>query len=102
MQSHTVRRIRSAHAAVSLQALTTRQITTRSSSFRLMGLPVRGMLVSRYVLSQHQIQRLTNGSLTQTFPNLASTTSPERSEDMRPSRPCLSLLCSRLALILSR
>jgi hypothetical protein len=101
MQSHTVRRITSAHAALSLHALTSRHITTRPSSLCLVGLPVRGTLVSRYVLSLHQIQRLTNGCLTQTFPNPASTTSSERSEDMRPSRPWLRLLCSRLALLLS-
>jgi len=101
MQSHTVRRITSAHAALSLHTLTTRHITTRPSSLCLVGLPVRGTLVSRYVLSLHQIQRLTNGSLTQTFPNPASTTSPERSEAMRPSRPCLHLLCSRLTPLLS-
>jgi len=62
------------------------------------GLPVRGTLVSRYVLSLHQIQRLTNGSLRQTFPNPASTTSPERSEDMRPSRSCLALLLGLMLL----
>ena len=101
MQSHTVRRITSAHAAFSLHALTTRYLTTRPSSLRPVGLPVRGTLVSRYVLSLHQIQRLTNGSLTQTFPNPASTTSPERSEDMCPSRPCLRLLCPHLVLLLS-
>jgi hypothetical protein len=101
MQSHTVRRITSAHAALSRHALTTRHITTRPSSLCLVGPSVRGTLVSRYVLSLHQIQRLTNGSLTQTFPNPASTTSPERSEAMRPSRPCLHLLCSRLALLRS-
>ena len=101
MQSHTVRRITSAHAALSLYALSTRYLTTRPSSLRPVGLPVRGTLVSRYVLSLHQIQRLTNGSLTQTFPNPASTTSPERSEDMCPSRPCLRLLCPSLALHLS-
>lgn len=101
MQPHTVRRIISAYAALSLHALTTRYITTRASSLHLADLPVRDTLVSRYVLSLHQLQRLTNGSLTHTFPNPASTTSPERSEDLRPSRPCLRLLCSRLALLLS-
>ena len=101
MQSHTVRRITSAHAALSLYALSTRYLTTRPSSLHLVGLPVRGTLVSRYVFSLHQRQRLTNGSLTQTFPNPVSTTSPERSEDMRPSRPCLRLLCPSLALPLS-
>jgi hypothetical protein len=101
MQSHTVRRITSAHAALSLHALTTRYLTTRLSSLRLVGLPVLGTLVSRYVLSLHQIQRLTNGSLTQTFPNPALTKSPDRSEDICPSRPCLRLLCPRLALLLS-
>ena len=101
MQSHTVRRITSAHAALSLYALSTRHLTTRPSSLHLGGLPVRSTLVSRYVLFLHRRQRLTNGSLTQTFPNPASTTSPERSEDMRPSRPCLRLLCPSLALHLS-
>src|SRR5438132_13570218 len=91
MQSHRVRRITSTHAALSLHALTTRHIITRPSSLCLVGLPLRGTLVSRYGLSLHQIQRLTNGSLTQTFPNPASTTSPERSEDMGSSRPCLRL-----------
>ena len=99
MQSHRVRRITSTHAALSLHALTTRHIITRPSSLCLVGLPLRGTLVSRYGLSLHQIQRLTNGSLTQTSPNPASTTSPERSEDMGSSRPCLRLLCSRLALL---
>src|ERR1700692_4189939 len=101
MQSHTVRRITSAHAALSLYTLSTRNLTTRPSSLHLVSLPVRSTLVSRYVLSLHQRQRLTNGSLTQTFPNPASTTSPERSEDMCPSRPCLRLLCPSLALLLS-
>ena len=101
MQSHRVRRITSAHAALSLHTLTTRHIITRPSSLCLVGLPVRGTLVSRYGLSLHQIQRLTNGSFTRIFPNPTSTSSPERSEDMRPSRPCLRLLCSRLALLLS-
>ena len=101
MQSHTVRRITSAHAALSLHALTTRHLTTRPSSLRLMDLPVRGTLVSRYVLPLHQIQRLTDGSLGKTLPSPVSTTSPERSEDMRPSRPCLRLLCPSFALLLS-
>ncbi len=101
MQSHTVRRITSAHATLSLYALSTRYLTTRPSSLHLVGLPVRSTLVSRYVLSLHQRQRLTNGSLTQTFPNPVSTTSPERSEDMRLSRPCVRLLCPSLALLLS-
>ena len=101
MQSHTVRRITSAHAALSLYALSTRYLTTRPSSLRLVDLPARGTLASRYVLFLHQIRRLTNGSLAQTLPNPVSTTSPERSEDMRPLRPCLRLLCSRLALLLS-
>ena len=101
MQSHTVRRITSAHAALSLHALTTRHLTTRPSSLRLVDLPVRGTLVSRYVLFLYQIQRLTNGSLAQTLPNPVSTTTPERSEDMRPSRPCLRLLCPRIRLLLS-
>jgi len=101
MQSHTVRRITSAHAALSLHALTTRHLTTRPSSLRLVDLPVRGTLVSRYVLFLYQIQRLTNGSLAQTLPNPVSTTTPERSEDMRPSRPCLRLLCPSFALLLS-
>jgi hypothetical protein len=100
MQSHTVRRITSAHAALSLYALSTRYLTTRPSSLRLVDLPVRSTLVCRYVLSLHQRQRLTNGSLTQTFANPVSTTSPERSEDMRLSRPCLRLLCPSLALLL--
>ena len=46
-----------------------------------MGLPVRSTLVSRYVLSLHQRQRLTNGSLTQTFPNPASTTAHAASRE---------------------
>ena len=65
MQSHTVRRITSAHATLSLHSL------------------------------------IGNGTLTQTVPDPASTTSPERSKDMYPSRPCLRPLCSRLALLLS-
>jgi hypothetical protein len=101
MQSHTVRRITSAHAALSLYAPSTRYLTTRPSSLCPVGLPVRGTLVSRYVFPLHQTQRFTNGSLTQTFPNPASATSPERSEDMCPSQPCLRLLCPSLALLLS-
>jgi hypothetical protein len=101
MQSHTVRRITSAHAALSLHTLTTRHLPTRPSSLRLVDLPVRGTLVSRYVLFLNQIQRLTNGSLARTLPNPGSTTNPERSEDMRPSRPCLRLLCPSFALLLS-
>jgi hypothetical protein len=92
MLSHKIRRITSAHAAFSLHSLTTRHLTARPSSLRLVG---------RSVSSRRQIQRLSNGTLTQTVPNPASTMSSERSEDMRPSRPCLRLLCPRLALLLS-
>lgn len=102
MQSRTVRRITSEHAALSLHSLTTRHRTTRPSSLRLVGLPVRGTLIGRYASSRRQIQRFTtNGILTQTFPNPASTMSPERSEEMRPSRSCLRMLCPRMALFLS-
>ena len=38
---------------------------------------------------------------TKTRPDPISTTSPERSEDMHPSRPCLRLLCPHLVLLLS-
>ena len=66
--------------------------TVRPSSFRLLG----------WSVSDHrQIQRLSNGTLTQTVSTPASTTSPEMAEDTRPSRPCVPLLCSRLALLLS-
>jgi len=92
MQSHKVRRITSAHAALSLHSLTTRHLTARPSPLRLVG---------RSVSSRRQIQRLSNRTFTQTVPNPASTMSSERSEDMRPSRPCLRLLCPRLALLLS-
>jgi len=92
MQSHKVRRITSAHAALSLHSLTTRHLIARPSSLRVVG---------RSVSSRRQIQRLSNRTFTQTVPNPASTMSSERSEDMRPSRPCLRLLCPRLALLLS-
>ena len=38
---------------------------------------------------------------TKTRPDPISTTSPERSEDMHPSRPCLHQLCPHLVLLLS-
>src|SRR5713101_5744698 len=41
------------------------------------------------------------GTLVWTVPDPLSPAPPERSEAMHPSRPCLRLLCSRLALLLS-
>jgi hypothetical protein len=41
------------------------------------------------------------GTLVWTVPDPPSPAPPERPEDMRPSRPCLRLLCPRLALLLS-
>jgi hypothetical protein len=61
MQSHTVRRITSAHAALSLHLLTTRHLTARPSSLPQVG----GSVSSR---RQIQLQRLSNGTLTRPFP----------------------------------
>jgi hypothetical protein len=66
MQSHTVRRITSAHAALSLHSLITRHLTARPSSLPQVG----GSVSSR---RQIQLQRLSNGTLTQTVPNAGST-----------------------------
>ncbi len=41
------------------------------------------------------------GTLVWTVPDPPSPAPPERSEAMHPSRPCLRLLCSHLALLLS-
>ena len=87
-------------AASRLHARTTRHLTTRPSSLRLVGLPVRGTQTGWSVSDRRQIQRFSNGTLTQTIPAPASTTLPERAEDTRPSRPCVRLLCPRLALLL--
>jgi hypothetical protein len=65
MQSHTVRRITSAHAVLSLHSLTTRYLTARPSSPQ-----VGGSVSSR---RQIQLQRFSNGTLTQTVPNAGST-----------------------------
>ena len=88
-------------AASRLHARTTRHLTTRPSSLRLVGLPVRGTQTGWSVSDRRQIQRFSNGTLTQTVPAPASTTSSERAEDTRPSRPCVRLLCPCLALLLS-
>jgi hypothetical protein len=57
--------------------------------------------MGRSFTGQCPTQLLSNGTLTQSVPNPASTTSPERSEDMHPSRPCLRLLSPHLVLLLS-
>jgi hypothetical protein len=41
------------------------------------------------------------GTLVWTVPDSPPSAPPERPEDMRPSRPCLRLLCSHLVLLLS-
>jgi len=87
MQSHTVRRSTSAHAALSLHSHTTRHLTARPSSLRLVGLPVRGTQTGRSVLARHQIQRLSNGPLTQTVPNPAST--QPRPRHLKGLRTCV-------------
>ena len=96
MQSHTVRRITSAHAALSLHSLTTRHLTARPSSSSSGG-PVR-LVPASDAASQ---QRYPHADRSQSWLDPASTTSPERSEDMHPPRPCPYLLCPRLALLLS-
>ena len=63
----------------------------RPSSFRLKAWSV---------LDRRQIQRVSDGSLTQAVLAPALTTLPERAEDTRPSRLCGRLLCPRLALLL--
>ncbi len=63
MQSHMVRGITSEHTALLLHSLTTRHLTARPSSLRLVG---------RSVSSRRQIQRLSNVTLTQTVPNPTS------------------------------
>ena len=62
----------------------------------MVGLPVRGTQTGWSVSDRRQIQRLSRGTLTQTVPTPASTTSPERAEDTRPSRLYMRLLCPRL------
>jgi hypothetical protein len=64
MQSHTVRRITSAQAALSLHSLTTRHLTARPSSLHQAG----GSVSSR---RQIQVQRLSNGTFTLLCPRLA-------------------------------
>src|SRR4029077_19097266 len=95
MQSHTVRRITSAHAALSLHSLTTRHLTARPSSSSS-GRPVR-LVPASDTASQ---QRYPHADRSQCRLDPASTTSPERSEDMHPPRPRPYLLCPRLALLL--
>jgi len=68
--------------APDLHSLTFPSLTARPSSLRLVG---------RSVSARHQIQRLSNGTFTQTAPAPASTTSPERSNAMRPAHPCMRL-----------
>ncbi len=80
MQSHTVRRITSAHAALSLHSLTTRHLTARPSSLPQVG----GSVSSR---RQIQLQRLSNGTLTQTVPNAGSTQPPRR--PLKGPRTCI-------------
>jgi hypothetical protein len=93
MQSRTVRRITSEHAAFSLHSHTTRHRTARPSSPRLVGL-------SASVRRQIQLlqQRHPHADRSQSTPDPTSTTSPERFEDMCPSRSCR---CPHLALLLS-
>ena len=74
-----------------LRSRTTRHLTARPSSLRLVGRSVSG---------QRQTWRTTNGILVQIAPAPASTTSPEWAEDMRPSGPCMRLCCPRLAWLL--
>ena len=84
--------------------LTLTQISTpnRASIISSSGGPACvGQQTGWSVSDRRQIQRLSNGTLTQTVPAPASTTSPERGEDMRPSRPWVRLMCPRLALLLS-
>ena len=64
-------------------------LTARPSSLRLMG---------RSFTGQCPTQLRSNGTLTQSVPNPTSTTSPERSVDMCPSRTCLALLLSLMLL----
>jgi hypothetical protein len=87
-------------AASRLHSLTSRHLTARPSSLRLVGLPVRGTQIGWSVSDRRQIQRLINSTLAQIAFAPGSTTSPERSEDMRPSHPCVRLLCTRLAWLL--
>lgn len=74
----------------SLHSLTTRYLPARPSSLRLVG---------RFVSTGRQIQRLSNGTHMQIAPAPTSTTSPERSKDMRSLHPCMRLRCPRLALL---
>lgn len=78
MQSRTVRRITSAHAALSLHSHTTRHLTARPLSLRLVGLSAS---VRRW------IQRLSNGTLTQTVPNPPPT--QLRPRLLKGSRKCV-------------
>ena len=70
---------------------TTRYLTMRPSSFRLKGLSVS---------ERRKIQRVSDSTLTQAVPAPALTTSPERAEAKRRSRPCGRLVCPRLGLFL--
>ena len=100
MQSHTVRRITSAHAALSLHSLINSTPNRASIIFF-----IRWAGPSRSAASDTAIDSVSaTAPSRRPFPmqaRPASTTSPERSEDMHPSRPCLYLLCPRLALLLS-
>ena len=70
---------------------TSRHLTMRPSSFRLKAWSVS---------DRWQIQRVSDGSLTQAVLAPALTTSSERAEDTCPSQLCGRLLCLRLALLL--
>ena len=82
---------------------------TKSKWLVLAGLVVVIGLVAAFGLNrgsqvQHftaKVERGDHADRSQCRLDSASTTSPERSEDMHPSRPCLYLLCPRLALLLS-
>lgn len=91
IQSQPGNRLRS-HPVPSLHSLTTRHLPACLSSLRLVG---------RFVSARRQIQRLSNGTHTQIAPAPTSTTSPERSKDMRSLHPCMRRRCPRLAQLLS-
>ena len=69
---------------------------THASTY-LTARPSRRRLVSWFVSGQRQPRPVH----TKTRPDPISTTSPERSEGMHPSRPCLRLLCPRPLLLMT-
>jgi hypothetical protein len=99
MQYHTVS-ANHLRARGPLVALTQNSTPNRASIISSSGGRVR--LVPASDTATASQQRHPHADHSQCRLDPASTTSPERSEDMHPSRPCLYRLCPRLALLLSQ